>query len=430
MERHRPRVSRETRLLLGIVLVSIATLWVLARIRFPDQPATPNPVPPVLAQLAPSSPFEAIASTISDLLGDVGHVLMPLRFADVPSGGEGSFTTRPALRFREDLALTLVPPETMRRAKLQDDLDVVAHDPPSKVAVVRVPAAPVPPLRRWTPPPRFAPRFLLAATVSREGTSLTPVFVSSIASIESPWWPGPIWLLPPPLHLATGTFLFTTDGAMAGAVVAEGSRAALVPVDVLLSTAERLGAQGRRLPGHLGIEVQALTPPLRRALAADAGVVVTWVDPEGPAAAHLLVTDVIERLQDQPLTGVEDWTARLQRIAAGETVRIVVRRAGEGKELVIDAVERRPPPPADRPLGLETRLRPGEGAEVVSVQALSSAARAGLAPGDLITIAGDILSPRPGQIQRLYEDATGERPILLAVTRGGAHLVVALEKYW
>ncbi len=51
----RPRVSRETRLLLTTALLSVVALWILARIRFPDQPAG-TPVQPLLTQLASGPP--------------------------------------------------------------------------------------------------------------------------------------------------------------------------------------------------------------------------------------------------------------------------------------------------------------------------------------------------------------------------------------
>ena len=64
---YRPRVSRETRLLLTTALVAVAALWVLARIRFPDLPATPNPVPPLLSQLATTPTFDGLAFEVSQL---------------------------------------------------------------------------------------------------------------------------------------------------------------------------------------------------------------------------------------------------------------------------------------------------------------------------------------------------------------------------
>ena len=48
---YRPRVSRETRSLLTAGVMAVAALWLLARMRFPEHPVTPNPVPSVLSQL-------------------------------------------------------------------------------------------------------------------------------------------------------------------------------------------------------------------------------------------------------------------------------------------------------------------------------------------------------------------------------------------
>jgi hypothetical protein len=56
-------VSRETRLLLMTMLMSVVVLVALARIRFPQRPVTPNIVSPLLAQLTSASPFEALASS-------------------------------------------------------------------------------------------------------------------------------------------------------------------------------------------------------------------------------------------------------------------------------------------------------------------------------------------------------------------------------
>ena len=78
MEPYRPTVSRETRLLLSIVLLSLAMLWVLARIRFPGGSSTPNPVAPVLAQLSPPSALEGIASAVAQLAPRLEGILIPI----------------------------------------------------------------------------------------------------------------------------------------------------------------------------------------------------------------------------------------------------------------------------------------------------------------------------------------------------------------
>ena len=75
---YRPRVSRETRLLLTTALVAIAALWVLARIRFPDSPATPNPVAPLLSQLAMTPTLDGLASEVTQLQARIEPSLVAL----------------------------------------------------------------------------------------------------------------------------------------------------------------------------------------------------------------------------------------------------------------------------------------------------------------------------------------------------------------
>src|SRR5688572_6664187 len=90
-----PVISRETRLLLITILVSITSLWILARIRFQERPITSAPVPPVLAQLRPAAGYADLARVIADIRTSVAAVV----FAS-PDGS-------PALRIRETAAVTL-----------------------------------------------------------------------------------------------------------------------------------------------------------------------------------------------------------------------------------------------------------------------------------------------------------------------------------
>src|SRR5262245_36473844 len=102
---HRPRIARETRRLLMTAALAVLTLWVLARIRFPDRPVTPNPVPPLLSQLTGVPRFSDLATAIDDVRGRLAPSLMAL--VPVGTGGGGSAARRtdrvPALRIRDDL---------------------------------------------------------------------------------------------------------------------------------------------------------------------------------------------------------------------------------------------------------------------------------------------------------------------------------------
>jgi hypothetical protein len=243
MEPIRPAVSRETRLLFAIILVSLSMLWVLARVRFPGRPATPNPVPPVLAQLAPPSAFEDIASSVAQLRPRLDVFLTSVEVRAWSRGHQAGSprATVPALRVRDDLAV----------ARIDDKADVsgtpdgagvkvVARDPLTQLSVFRVPTVAEPPLPTWSAGRLQDPRVLIAADVSPNGVSLHPVFVGSLYPTESPVWSGLIWAAPERTDLHSGTFVFTVDGALAGLVIERERRPAIVPGNMVMGAVDRL----------------------------------------------------------------------------------------------------------------------------------------------------------------------------------------------
>ena len=107
---NRPRVSRETRLLLGIVFISVAMLWLLARLRFPERGTVPSPVPPLLTQLMPRSTFEDLALSITRLAPRFAGSVVALEFPETGGIRDGSRRRFvPGLKIRDDAAVTLVP---------------------------------------------------------------------------------------------------------------------------------------------------------------------------------------------------------------------------------------------------------------------------------------------------------------------------------
>ena len=107
---YRPRVSRETRRLLTTALVAVLTLWVLARMRFPDRPSTPNPVPPILQQLTAPPTFSDLADRIADARTRLADSLLSIAVADDSDAREDHAAAArvPALRIRDDLAVTIL----------------------------------------------------------------------------------------------------------------------------------------------------------------------------------------------------------------------------------------------------------------------------------------------------------------------------------
>jgi hypothetical protein len=430
MKPTRPTVSRDTRVLLMIVVISTAILWTLARLRFPGREPTPNPVTPVLAQLAPPSAFDDITAAVTQVAQRVRPLIV---MVDVDrSDGPGVPLTRTlhaALRFRDNLAVTLLNGARAGRAHAAiAGGNEVARDRASHVAVVRLPG------NAFANPIRTAralsyPRFLIAADPGSGGMSLRPVFVGSLHPVDTPVWAEPLWALPRGIDVSGGTFLFSTDGAWVGLVVERDGAMALVPANAVLAMAEALVQEGATRPGWLGIEVAPLTAEVAAAAGSTAGVAITWIDPRSPAAGQLRPGDILERLGETPAGTLDDWEVLAARISEGESVELGVRRAGQPFNVPLAAG---PPPeePVERPLGLTLRTISGTGVEVVRVAPASAAAAAGLQAGDLITLIGDVERPTAPQATRAFNALAAQQPIILAITRGGDHHVTALERTW
>jgi hypothetical protein len=403
--------------------MAVAALWLLARIRFPERPITPNPVPSVLSQLATGPKYDDLAREIAQLHARLQSSLLTL---DVPSAVLGSPQTSPrrtAIRLRDDLAVTLIPSGSNR-----SDPSILGFDAASGLAVVRVSSpATTPPPVPWTPRQPQQSRYVAATDVSQEGVSLRPVFMGSLDPVESALWSDPVWAVPVHTDVTPGSFLFTSSAELAGLVIAHDRRLAIVPGATVLAEAERLLATPPGAPGALGVEVQDLTPPVASVTGATVGVVVTWVDAGGGSNGQLMAGDVIEAVDGRTLVTRQHWDVRVARLSVGETLSLRVRRGGEVREigLVANAPAAQPP---SRSLGLTLRTRARIGTEVMRLEPRSAADRAGLVPGDLITLVADVPAPTPVQVTRAFSSlAQGER-VMVAVTRGGTHFVTTLER--
>jgi S1-C subfamily serine protease len=419
----RARVSRETRLLLLTILVSIAALSLLARLRFPEQPARVNPVPPLLTQLAAPRAFDDLAAEVARLEGLVLPAVDVVPLEGREEAGIPLAATVPAFRFRDDRSVAILGDAAIA----QGDYFLLGFDPGSGLAVLGRPAVPPAPfVPAWAAGRTVQSRYLTAAVASPQGPALRPVLVGPLTPVDSNIWPGTVWQLDAAAPLQPGTPLFTMGGAFAGLVAAEHGAAILVPTAVVLAEAERLLLAQPRGAGTLGLELQPL-PPAFAATTGATGLLVSWVDPDGPAAGLVAVTDVVEGLGSTALT-LETWRVHLARLAAGDQVNLRISRDGVVHAVTIVAVEAAPPPPVDPRLGATFRVRPRIGAEIVAVDRGLVADRTGLRPGDLVTRLGNITAPTPAQIAAAFTAAEPGQVLLAAVTRGEGHLVLELVK--
>jgi S1-C subfamily serine protease len=428
----RAPLSRETRLLLVTVVLSISALWLLARIRFADRPLPSNPITPVLTQLAPPPVFEQLTSALDASQARVASRLIAVTTRNASSTGGRGLETRSALRIDADTAVALLDETTIvREPDVGFPVSVIARDPASGLALLHFVSSGGAG-DSTSPPPLFPQRradpsgFLLAADVSPSGASARPVFVGAVETVVSPIWPAPVWKLPRHVDVSAGSFIFTTDGVLVGLTADTSAGLALVSAEAIGGAVESLRRDADRDYGDLGIEVQPLTADVASAAGAHVGVVATWVDPSGPAGGHLTATDVIEAVDDNWLFTTDHWRARASRLPVGQTIALRVRRRHEIVNVAVTAAARSAPvEPAS--LGLSMRSLPGAGLEIVAVTPTSAGARAGLRPGDIITLAGNRPMPTAAQLTRAFTAASREA-IVVAVTRGETHLVLALEK--
>jgi hypothetical protein len=416
-------VSRETRLLLLTVVVSLVALSLLARLRFPEQPARVNPVPPLLTQLAAPRGFEDLAAEISRLEA----LVLPAIDIVTLESADGTALPRPraipGFRFRDDRVFAIASGAPIRPGVNA----LIGRDPGSGLVVLsRPPLPPAPFVPEWTAERTVQPRYMAAAVASPWGPSIRPVFVGALRSIDSVIWSASVWRLEA-APLEPGTLLFTTAGAFAGIVAEEGGASILVPASVVAAAAERLTQPRPWTPGTLGIEVQALPRSFAAATGAQ-GLVVSWVDPEGPAAELVVVTDIIEGVENAATLTLETWQVRGARLAAGDEVNLRIKRDGVVHAVTVVAAEMPKALPDIAALGATFRARARAGAEVIAVERGSVADRAGLRPGDLVTRVGGAVAPAPAVVTNAFSALESGAVLLAAVTRGDDHLVLELVK--
>jgi S1-C subfamily serine protease len=433
--RHRPRVSRETRLLLATVCVATAALWVLARVRSLESGsgAPAGAAPALLAPLVGES-HDQLNADIARLETRISPWLTTL--AVEPAASRTNLTppgSVPSVRVRGDLALAIAPPGSTVRPDA--GTEVVGSDQPTGLTVIRdsVTTAP-PPLSIWPGEPPRSARYLMAAEPTPAGVTLRPFLARGATEKVVKGWRHPLWRLPATAAIAAGTALFTTSAEFVGIVVNDDGGTALAPAQTILEEMDRLLARSNRAAGDLGIEVEELSPEVATLVGVPSGLIVTWVDSSGPAAKALQTGDVIQQLDGQQVSAADDWLLSTARILQDDEVQLSVVRSGMPQDVRVTAATMSRPASAPRQagadgvgpravLGLEMGTETGQGISVRGVDPGSRAEEAGLAVGDLITRAGSVNAPTPAQLRQ----ALAKGPVLVAITRGARHHVLALQ---
>jgi hypothetical protein len=240
------RTGREPRLVVLVLVVSVAVLFVLARFRFPDAENAP-PIASPLDALATRAVYDDLAGAIVGLLKRVGASIELVQVStDAAAARAGELAVQPAVRIRSDLLLLHVPAgmHPVAPAGQVAPLDVVALDPRRQIALVRVVGASgdavVPrPLEGFG---GFV--YVAAIETAPGGPSARPMFIGRVDPVADDRWSVPPLVIGGEPVVSAGTLVFAIDGRFIGLVLTRDAGRVIVPSAALAAAAEELAGRG------------------------------------------------------------------------------------------------------------------------------------------------------------------------------------------
>ena len=109
-----------------------------------------------------------------------------------------------------------------------------------------------------------------------------------------------------------------------------------IPIDYARSVAEEIIRTGKATHPYLGVTAASIDP----GTGTTPGASVRTIVPDGPAArANLQVGDVITKVNDTPITGVDDLIAATRLHQVGDVVTVTYQRAGRSTSVQVTLQE-------------------------------------------------------------------------------------------
>jgi S1-C subfamily serine protease len=250
----------------------------------------------------------------------------------------------------------------------------------------------------------------------------------------------------------SGGPLFDMDGRVVGMnTLINGIGRGLafaIPADMLKEVCDALIATGRVHRSWLGIRMSGIenSGAMRSQLGGlEKGVVVVTVEAASPAyASELRPADVITAIDGAPVATPRDMQRAILRRPAGTKVLLGVWRAGKSLTVDITTAElpeaitktasvppSKPTPEKSEALGLTLTGGEAGGVLIAEVAADSPPAKAGLAPGDIITAVDAEPQNGPAAVATALHAALERDPkkgVLVNYERAGKKSWVVIER--
>lgn len=246
--------------------------------------------------------------------------------------------------------------------------------------------------------------------------------------------------------IGINTMIITQSGGSEGVGLA-------IPSNTVRSIVDQLRVNGRVRRAVVGVQVQTVTPVMAAAmkLAEPWGVIVSDIDPDGPAAkADVRIGDVIVSEDGVAVGDVRQFGVSLFQHAIGTTVALGIVRAGEKVALRIATIERIEEPggyvdlvrpdrnlvPELDILGLDVDakvaealhpLRRDSGVLVAAMSADASPPANRFQPGDVIHAVNWTAVTSLDELRRAVHGLKDGDPVVVQIERQGMLRFVAFE---
>ncbi len=220
-----------------------------------------------------------------------------------------------------------------------------------------------------------------------------------------------------------------------------------IPVNLAHNIMKQLVDTGHVSRGYMGVQIQAVTPEMTKALKIpdSHGAVIASVEEGSPAdKAGLKRYDVVRSLDGKPIHDQRDLSLQVASTPPGHEVKVEVLRDGQPKTLALTLTEF-PEEPSEafhggqgaeagilsgvtvdnltpdvaKQLGFE-----GSGVVVTQVAPNSAAAEAGLQRGDVIQEVNRQSVTNLAEFRAAVKAAGKDSVLLLVTSKGGSHFVV------